>query len=71
VPHECPLKRVRQDLDILLVQFVVQSVLDAASKPSREPASKSCLLRACLRSMGQVRRGYSTSYMSSTLRCGN
>jgi hypothetical protein len=39
------LKWVRQDLYILLVEFVEQAVLDAASKSSSEPASKSGLLR--------------------------
>ena len=43
MPHERTLKRVRQDLYILLVQFVEQPVLDAASKSSREPASESSL----------------------------
>jgi hypothetical protein len=44
VPHECTLKWVSQDLYIILVEFVEQAVLDAASESSREPASKSRLL---------------------------
>ena len=45
MPHECTLKWVRQDLYILLVEFVEQAVLNAASKSSSEPASKGSLLR--------------------------
>src|ERR1700761_6998423 len=44
MPHERTLKWIRQDLHILLVQLVEQAILDAASKSSSEPASKSCLL---------------------------
>jgi hypothetical protein len=44
VPHESTLQGIRQNLCILLVEFVEQTVLDTASKPSSEPASKTSLL---------------------------
>ena len=44
MPHERTLKRIRENLNVLLVEFVEQAVFDTASEPSREPASKSGLL---------------------------
>src|SRR5580658_4774165 len=44
MPHERALKWIRQDLYILLVEFIEQAIFDAASKSSSEPASKSSLL---------------------------
>jgi hypothetical protein len=39
------LKWIRQDLSILLVEFIEQAVLDGAGQSSSEPTSKGCLLR--------------------------
>ena len=44
MPHECTLKWVRQDLYVLLVEFVEQAVFDAPRKSSGEPPRESGLL---------------------------
>ena len=45
MPDECALKRVRKDLDPLLIEFIEKPVFDSTGESPRESTRKSGLLR--------------------------
>jgi hypothetical protein len=69
VPDECALKRVREDLDPLVIEFIKKPVFDSTRESPRESARKSGLL--CLSAEERIavmhaRTGFFTRQKSRT-----